>query len=162
MANIPVRILQDKNKQPFFPMSILESIFVNGTDKNLKQVLEEIYTKEEIDLLMLTLLSRFKTANSVSELPTTDVTDGNVYVVNDGTKFEMYYYYQGAWRMLTQKGASFQYNWRGTELGVKTDEEEEYTYVDLEGPTYTITEADYKAIAKIVKDSYVDGNGVLY
>ena len=86
MANIPVRILQDKNKHPFFPMSVLESIFVNGTDKNLKQVLEEIYTKEEIDLLMLTLLSRFKTANSVSELPTTDVTDGNVYVVHNGKK----------------------------------------------------------------------------
>lgn len=162
MANIPVRILQDKDKQPFFPMSILESVFVNGTDKNLKQVLEEIYTKDEIDLLMLTLLSRFKTADSVAELPKTGVTDGNVYVVNDGKKFEMYYYYQGDWRMLTQKGASFQYNWRGTELGVKTDEEEEFTYVDLEGPTYNITEADYKAIAKIVKNSYVDGNEVFY
>jgi len=30
-------------------------------------------------------------------------------------------------------GADFEYNWQGTSLGVKTDEEEEYYYVDLKG-----------------------------
>ena len=30
------------------------------------------------------------------------------------------------------------------------------------GPTYTITENDYAAIAQLVKESYVDGNEVSY
>ena len=30
-------------------------------------------------------------------------------------------------------GANFEYNWQGTSLGVKTDEEQEYEYVDLKG-----------------------------
>ena len=31
-------------------------------------------------------------------------------------------------------GTSIQFNWVGTKLGIKTDDEENYTYVDLEGP----------------------------
>lgn len=31
-------------------------------------------------------------------------------------------------------GTSLQFNWEGTSLGIKTDNEESYTYVDLEGP----------------------------
>ena len=31
------------------------------------------------------------------------------------------------------RGASFQYNWRGTKLGVKNSDEDKYTYADLAG-----------------------------
>lgn len=31
-------------------------------------------------------------------------------------------------------GTSLQFNWDGTKLGIKTDDEQSYTYVDLEGP----------------------------
>ena len=35
--------------------------------------------------------------------------------------------------VVVSDGADFQYNWDGTKLGVKTDEEESYSYVDLQG-----------------------------
>ena len=37
-------------------------------------------------------------------------------------------------RVTLKDGTSLMFNWDGTRLGIKTDEDEEYTYVDLQGP----------------------------
>lgn len=41
MARYPIKLLKDENRQPFFPFTILESVLVNGSEKNLADVLDE-------------------------------------------------------------------------------------------------------------------------
>lgn len=137
MALYPIRLLKDKNMVPFFPLNTLESVLVDGTDQNLKDILNNIYTKTEVNTMFAVELSKFSVYNSVSDLPAT-ARDGAVAAVDDSDTYIMYLYYSGSWHTLTQKGdkgASFMYNWDGTKLGVKTDEEQNYTYVDLKGDT---------------------------
>lgn len=166
MAKYPVRLLKDKNRQPFFPFNTLSSVLVDGTDKTLLDIINDMYTQEEIDLLIATMLSKFVIVNRASQLPTTGVREGNVAIVleyaSDPFQSSMVYYRNGRWEQLTQRGMGLQFRWDGTRLGVKREDETTYQYVDLEGPTYTITTADYRAIADIVKRDYVDGNGVKY
>jgi len=135
MALYPIRLLKDKNRHPFFPFNTLESVLVDGTNKNLADVLNDIYTKAEVNTMFATELSKFSVYPTVGSLPAT-ARDGAVAAVNANNTYIMYMYYSNAWRALTQKGdkgASFEYNWDGTKLGVKTDEEQEYEYTDLKG-----------------------------
>lgn len=51
-------------------------------------------------------------------------------------------------------GYDIEYDWQGTSLGVKLENEQEYEYVDLKGDrgdSYVITPQDYNAIAGIVE-----------
>jgi len=135
MALYPIRLLKDKNRHPFFPFNTLESVLVDGTNLTLADVLDDIYDKEEINTMFATELSKFSVYSSVQELPAT-ARAGAVAAVNANNTYLMYMYYDGSWHTLTQKGdkgASFEYDWDGTRLGVKTDEEQNYEYVDLKG-----------------------------
>lgn len=103
MALYPIKQLQDQNRSPFFPFNTLESVLVNGTDKNLADVLADIYTKEEINTMFSTELSKFSVYESISDLPET-ARDGAVAAVDNSNVYTLYIYYESAWHALTQKG----------------------------------------------------------
>lgn len=103
MARYPIKQLQDKNRLPFFPFNTLESVLVDGTDKNLADVLNDIYTKEEVNEIIAAGLSDFAIYDSVSDLPET-AREGNVGVVITGDTYVMYMFYDDSWHTLTQKG----------------------------------------------------------
>ena len=103
MARYPIKQLKDKNEVPFFPFNILESVLVDGTDQNLADVLNNIYTKTEVNTMFATELSKFSVYPSQADLPRT-ARDGAVAATNENNVYIMYMYYNGAWRALTQKG----------------------------------------------------------
>lgn len=103
MALYPIRLLKDKNRHPFFPFNTLESVLVDGTNKTLADVLDDIYNKEEINTMFATELSKFPIYTSVSQLPVT-ARVGAVATVSSGGVDTMYIFYQDAWHILTQKG----------------------------------------------------------
>lgn len=103
MALYPIRLLKDKNRHPFFPFNTLESVLVDGTNKTLADVLDDIYNKEEINTMFATELSKFTIYTSVSQLPVT-ARVGAVATVSSGGVDTMYIFYQDAWHILTQKG----------------------------------------------------------
>ena len=103
MALYPIRLLKDKNRHPFFPFNTLESVLVDGTNKTLADVLDDIYNKEEINTMFATELSKFTIYTSVSQLPVT-ARVGAVVTVSSGGVDTMYIFYQDAWHILTQKG----------------------------------------------------------
>lgn len=103
MARYPIKQLQDKNRLPFFPFNTLESVLVDGTDKNLADVLNDIYTKEEVNEIIAAGLSDFAIYDSISDLPET-AREGNVGVVITGDTYVMYMFYDDSWHTLTQKG----------------------------------------------------------
>lgn len=103
MALYPIRLLKDKNMVPFFPLNTLESVLVDGTEENLADVLNDIYTKEDVNEMFAVELSKFSVYNSVSDLPET-ARSGAVAAVDDDDTYIMYIYYDGDWHTLTQKG----------------------------------------------------------
>ena len=103
MARYPIKQLKDKNELPFFPFNILESVLVDGTDQNLADVLNNIYTKAEVNTMFATELSKFSVYPTQADLPRT-ARDGAVAATNENNVYIMYMYYSGAWRALTQKG----------------------------------------------------------
>ena len=103
MIRYPIKQLKDKNELPFFPFNTLESILVDGTGKNLADVLNNIYTKTEVNTMFATELSKFSVYPSQADLPQT-ARDGAVAATNENNVYIMYMYYNGAWRALTQKG----------------------------------------------------------
>ena len=103
MARYPIKQLKDKNELPFFPFNTLESVLVDGTGQNLADVLNNIYTKTEINTMFATELSKFSVYPSQADLPRT-ARDGAVAATNENNVYIMYMYYSGAWRALTQKG----------------------------------------------------------
>ena len=103
MALYPIRLLKDKNRHPFFPFNTLESVLVDGTNKNLADLLDEIYTKDEVNTMFTTELSKFSVYDSVSELPAT-ARDGAVAAIDDDETYIMYMFYDNSWHALTQKG----------------------------------------------------------
>lgn len=103
MALYPIRLLKDKNRHPFFPFNTLESVLVDGTNKTLADILDDIYNKEEINTMFATELSKFTIYPSVSQLPVT-ARVGAVATVSSGGVDTMYIFYQDAWHILTQKG----------------------------------------------------------
>ena len=103
MARYPIKQLKDKNELPFFPFNTLESVLVDGTGQNLADVLNNIYTKTEINTMFATELSKFSVYPTQADLPRT-ARDGAVAATNENNVYIMYMYYSGAWRALTQKG----------------------------------------------------------
>ena len=103
MIRYPIKQLKDKNELPFFPFNTLESVLVDGTGKNLADVLNNIYTKAEVNTMFATELSKFSVYPSQADLPQT-ARDGAVAATNENNVYIMYMYYSGAWRALTQKG----------------------------------------------------------
>ena len=103
MIRYPIKQLKDKNELPFFPFNTLESVLVDGTGKNLADVLNNIYTKAEVNTMFATELSKFSVYPSQADLPQT-ARDGAVAATNENNVYIMYMYYNGAWRALTQKG----------------------------------------------------------
>ena len=103
MIRYPIKQLKDKNELPFFPFNTLESVLVDGTGKNLADVLNNIYTKAEVNTMFATELSKFSVYPSQADLPQT-ARDGAVAATNENNVYIMYMYYNGAWRVLTQKG----------------------------------------------------------
>ena len=103
MALYPIRLLKDKNRHPFFPFNTLDSVLVDGTNLTLKDVLDNIYTKPEINNMFATELSKFSVYDSVESLPTI-ARDGVVAAVEDDDSYYMYMYYDESWHQLTQKG----------------------------------------------------------
>ena len=80
------------------------TISITTTDRNDTQTTE-------------TLTEPTASVSKVDKTATITITDAN-----------------GTTSASVKDGANFEYNWDGTSLGVKTDEESEYSYVDLEGP----------------------------
>ena len=103
MARYPIKQLQDKNRVPFFPFNTLESVLVDGTNKNLADILNDIYTKEEINAIIAQGLSEFDIYTSTSELPE-EAREGHVAVVITNNAYIMYVFYEDSWHTLTQKG----------------------------------------------------------
>ena len=103
MIRYPIKQLKDKNELPFFPFNTLESVLVDGTGKNLADVLNNIYTKAEVNTMFATELSKFSVYSSQADLPQT-ARDGAVAATNENNVYIMYMYYNGTWRTLTQKG----------------------------------------------------------
>ena len=103
MARYPIKQLKDKNENPFFPFNTLESVLVDGTDQNLADVLNNIYTKAEVNTMFATELSKFSVYPTQADLPST-AREGAVAATNENNVYLMYMYYSGAWRALTQKG----------------------------------------------------------
>ena len=67
-----------------------------------------------------------------------------------------------------ERGASFEYNWDGVRLGVRTSDETTYTYVNLQGPQGEKGEAGASIKVKpseseciALNDCYIDTNGHL-
>ena len=103
MIRYPIKQLKDKNELPFFPFNTLESVLVDGTGKNLADVLNNIYTKAEVNTMFATELSKFSVYPSQADLPQT-ARDGAVAATNENNVYIRHMYYNGAWRALTQKG----------------------------------------------------------
>ena len=103
MATYPIKQLKDKNQIPFFPFNTLESVLVNGTDKNLADLLGDYYTEDEINEMFATELSKFSIYESYEDLPA-EAREGAVAAVDNSGAYNLYMYYEDAWRALTQKG----------------------------------------------------------
>ena len=103
MALYPIKVLLDKNRKPFIPYVALETILVDEDSNTLADVLNGMYTMDEVNALLENEISKFDVYPSADALPT-DARDGNVAVVEDGTNYFMYFYFDGAWYKLTQEG----------------------------------------------------------
>lgn len=194
--NYPIRILKDKNNNMFFPFQTLESVYVNGTSTTLKDLLDNIYDKDEIDSLLSTEHTVLPVYASVELLPAT-AREGAIAAVEINNIQYMYIYLDDAWVSLTQKGdtgsqgptgpqgatgatgpqgpqgikgdtgsvgpqgatgaqgiqgiqgpqgtqgetgltgatgVGLDYDWSGTQLGIKREDESVFSYTDLIGP----------------------------
>lgn len=103
MATYPIKVLLDKNRKPFIPYVALETILVDENSNTLADLLNGMYTMDEINALLEDELSKFDVYPTEADLPT-DARDGNVAVVEDGENYFMYFYFDGAWYKLTQQG----------------------------------------------------------
>lgn len=103
MAVYPIKVLLDKNRKPFIPYVALETILVDEASNTLADLLNGMYTMDEVNALLENELSKFDVYPTESDLPTT-ARDGNVAVVEDGENYFMYFYFDGAWYKLTQEG----------------------------------------------------------
>lgn len=103
MAVYPIKVLLDKNRKPFIPYVALETVLVDEDNTTLADLLNGMYTMDEVNALLENELSKFDVFPDESSLPT-EARDGNVAVVEDGENYFMYFYFDGNWYKLTQKG----------------------------------------------------------
>lgn len=106
MAQYPVKLLKDTNSNPFFPFVTTDAVLKNNSSLNLQQILDDMYTKAQVDQKITnlgTILSFRGVVDTTSQLPSSGMTAGWVYVVRnypqaqggtthaviwDGTKWE--------------------------------------------------------------------------
>ena len=55
MALYPIKVLQDKNRQPFIPFITSDAIVVNGSDQTVADMFDDRYTKTEVDAIIQSL-----------------------------------------------------------------------------------------------------------
>jgi hypothetical protein len=103
MAVYPIKVLLDKNRKPFIPYVALETVLVDENSTTLADLLNGMYTMDEVNALLQNEISKFEVFPSVADLPT-DARDGNVAVVEDGDNYFMYFYCDGDWYQLSQQG----------------------------------------------------------
>ena len=103
MAVYPIKVLLDKNRKPFIPYVALETVLVDESNNTLADLLNGMYTMDEVNALLQNELSTFDVYPSVEDLPTS-ARDGNVAVVEDGSNYFMYFYCDGHWFQLSQQG----------------------------------------------------------
>lgn len=103
MAVYPIKVLLDKNRKPFIPYVALETVLVDEDNTTLADLLNGMYTMDEVNALLENELSKFDVFPDEASLPT-EARDGNVAVVEDGENYFMYFYFNGNWYKLTQKG----------------------------------------------------------
>jgi microcystin-dependent protein len=105
MAKYPIKMLLDELKRPFFPLVTIDTIVTNNSDKTLRQLFEERYTKAEVDKLISDLgtLQRLRgTINSYEELLAIEnPMPGDTYIllVESGNNSE-YMYIGDKWELL--------------------------------------------------------------
>ena len=103
MALYPIKVLLDKNRKPFIPYVAVETVLVDENSTTLADVLNGMYTIDDVNALLQNEISKFEVYPTVNDLPT-DARDGNVAVVEDGPNYFMYFYCAGAWYQLSQQG----------------------------------------------------------
>lgn len=105
MAKYPIKMLLDELKRPFFPLVTIDTIVTNNSDKTLKELFEDRYTKAEVDKIISDLgtLQRLRgTVNSYEELLAIEnPMPGDTYIllVESGVNAE-YMYIGDRWEML--------------------------------------------------------------
>lgn len=105
MAKYPIKMLLDELKRPFFPLVTIDTIVTNNSDKTLKELFEDRYTKAEVDKIISDLgtLQRLRgTVNSYEELLAIEnPMPGDTYIllVESGINAE-YMYIGDRWEML--------------------------------------------------------------
>lgn len=103
MAVYPIKVLLDQNRKPFIPYVALETVLVDEDSTTLAELLNGMYTMDEVNALLQNELSKFDVFPSEDDLPT-DARDGNVAVVEDGENYFMYFYCDNDWYKLTSEG----------------------------------------------------------
>ena len=105
MAKYPIKMLLDEFKRPFFPLVTIDTIVTNNSDKTLKELFDDRYTKAEVDKIISDLgtLQRLRgTVNSYEELLAIEnPIPGDTYIllVESGINAE-YMYIGDRWEML--------------------------------------------------------------
>ena len=105
MAKYPIKMLLDELQRPFFPLVTIDTIVTNNSDKTLRQLFEDRYTKAEVDKLISDLgtLQRLRgTVNSYEELLAIEnPMPGDTYIllVETGNNTE-YMYIGDKWEVL--------------------------------------------------------------
>ena len=105
MAKYPIKMLLDEFKRPFFPLVTIDTIVTNNSDKTLKELFDDRYTKAEVDKIISDLgtLQRLRgTVNSYEELLAIEnPLPGDTYIllVESGINAE-YMYIGNRWEML--------------------------------------------------------------
>lgn len=105
MAKYPIKVLLDELKRPFFPLVTIDTIVTNNSDKTLRELFEERYTKAEVDKLISDLgtLQRLRgTVTTYEELlAIEDPMPGDTYIllVEGGNNAE-YMYIGDKWEAL--------------------------------------------------------------
>ena len=105
MAKYPIKMLLDELKRPFFPLVTIDTIVTNNSDKTLKELFEDRYTKAEVDKIISDLgtLQRLRgTVNSYEELLAIEnPLPGDTYIllVESGINSE-YMYIGDRWELL--------------------------------------------------------------
>lgn len=105
MAKYPIKMLLDELKRPFFPLVTIDTIVTNNSDKTLRQLFEDRYTKAEVDKIISDLgtLQRLRgTVASYEELLAIEnPMPGDTYILltESGNNSE-YMYIGDKWELL--------------------------------------------------------------
>lgn len=99
----PIKVLLDEDKNVFIPFITTSAVLVNGTDETAAEQIANRYTKQEVDNLIAglgTLQRICGKVNTVEELPTEGVSNGDTYLVGTNKNHDEYMYINGDWEIL--------------------------------------------------------------